>query len=155
MNITCCSRLVCIFVLAVLVLGVCPTSARAQDKNRVDLPENPVAAIAKMPVQEPAKEGLRIEVIDEAGKPLAGVSLVVVVDVEKSGRDKMRALQAQARKKYKDDLDKARTALFVLMGQRFVTGADGSVVVPKLEPLGAVFVVRDQDTALAPACKAA
>ncbi len=91
-------------------------SAGVPAQEKLALPDDPLAAIARMPAQEPAKEGKRVQVVDENGKPLAGVSVVAVPVADKRDQSKLAAWLKRVTEKHGPswDLDKAQQLYYAI-----------------------------------------
>ncbi len=120
-----------LFVFIALLGAV--LSAQEQ-KEELVLPDDPLAAIAEMPVQEPVKEGTKVLLLDEEEKPIRDASVVVMPTMDRIVMSKMMALERQVKEKYKGDQMKMRYAALVIVGQRYVTDANGQAFIPKMGP---------------------
>ena len=119
--------------------------SRSQDQQDEKLPDDPIAALTKLPAQKPVPDGSKVRVVGPGGKPLVGASVVVVPPMRDLDRNRAQNLQRQAMAKYGRDMTKMQTAMFGLFGKRFVTDADGIANVPSMKQLAAVVATNGSE----------
>jgi hypothetical protein len=112
---------------------------RSQDQIRVS--DDPIAAAQKIPLAPPVRAGVTVTVVDPAGRPIAGVSLVAVLGIEKVDKRRLWEVQMAAAKKFPDDVERMQIAIFQQLGVRFVTDDTGQATVPALGSRDAILVV--------------
>ncbi|MFK7740785.1 MAG: hypothetical protein AB8H80_10715 [Planctomycetota bacterium] len=112
--------------LALIAICLLRSCLLAQTPPPIDIPADPYAAIAAMPIQPAAADGRSIEVVDgDTGKPIAHASVVVIGSMtDPDVRKRVQAVQQAMR-----GLDLSRrmqgVTMAALMGTRFVTNAEG------------------------------
>ena len=81
-------------------------------------------------MQKPPSEGIAVVVIDAGGRPMAGVSLLVV-DVEKAraSQQLLEQVQEELIKKHPGPIE-MRLVMSTFYSTRYVTGAKGEVTIP-------------------------
>ena len=132
-------------VLTALILGTIsfPSLALAQDK--VQVPRDPYAAVAKLELNAAVADGHPVLVLDGKGKPLAGAS-IVVVDTRAVGRTRRRAISTAASLKYPGDAEAGQLALVALHGKRYVTDENGETKFARVSR-GIVVAIRGKTVA--------
>jgi hypothetical protein len=113
----------------------------------VRIPKDPYRAIVERNENAPVEDGHPVVVVDAAGKPVRGAS-VVVVDTKAIGRTRRRAVARAAVKRFPGDAETSQLALFALHGKRYVTDESGETRFARISR-GTVVAIRGRTIAVA------
>jgi hypothetical protein len=113
----------------------------------VRIPEDPYRAVVERKENAPVENGHPVVVVDAAGKPIRGAS-VLVVDTKAVGRTRRCAVARAAAKRFPGDTEASQLALFALHGTRYVTDANGETRFARISR-GAVVAIRGWTIAVA------
>lgn len=113
----------------------------AQAPDKVEVPEDPFAAIEAMKVHPPVADGYEVTVIDgDTKQPIAGASVMALGDVRNdAAREHARKLEKAMRER-NFDRRTLQVAMSAMMGTRYRTDENGVARIPRLERAMAIVI---------------
>lgn len=114
----------------------------AQEPKPLEIPVDPMAALAAMPIADPIADGRVITVIDGATKkPIAGANVLLFPPLTEELRKTSQRMRLQLGENASNKIK--QLTFGVLFAKRFVTDANGVAKVPNVEPAFAFVVYQD------------
>ncbi|MEE2886585.1 MAG: hypothetical protein VX951_04055 [Planctomycetota bacterium] len=114
-------------LIVVLSLGLA-LAVEVSAQTEAALPEHPYRVAVELPLNKPVADGVPVEVVTEDGKPVSGVS-VLVVDNKQVERKIRMAIGSASRSRHGSDMEMSYLYLLCLHGKRFETDAKGRAMV--------------------------
>jgi len=95
-------------------------------------PNDPLRAVLLAPVEPNVSEGLVVEVVDEAGKPVPGAIVgFVAQDANPQDEARRRQLEAMLPRGAAYDEDRRFAAMLLVLGTRYRADAEGRATLPR------------------------
>ncbi len=113
----------------------------AQDTQPIELPKDPHAAIAAMPIADPVADGNIVQIIDgDTKKPIANADVIAFANArdeafQKRARDLQVSLEGRV-----TDQRTMQLILAAMLGTRYQTNAEGTALIPAGDDTFAIVV---------------
>lgn len=127
-----------VLTTALVFVSLAALDVGAQAK--VELPADPYATAAALPLTPPVVDGVPVDVVTTDNKPIVGVS-VLVVDTTKVARKIRMEIGAASREVHSSNIEMSYLYLLCLHGKRFKTDAAGRAMVTRARR-GLVVVIQ-------------
>lgn len=127
----------------------------AQDKKTIELPKDPRAVIAAMPIADPVADGHVVTVIDgDTKKPIASADVIVLTNTKSEAfRKRVTELQQALQQQQISERDQGLLTLFAMLGTRYQSNAKGIAKIPTGDDTVAVVVSGTRQAQWSPRLK--
>jgi hypothetical protein len=140
------------WLLVVLITsGLLTECLFAQDKKPIELPKDPHAVIAAMPIADPVADGHVVTVIDgDTKKPIASADVIVLTNTNSEAFRKRATELLQALQQQIPDREQGLLTMFAMLGTRYQSNAEGIAKIPTGDDTVAVVVSRTRQAQWSP-----